>query len=174
VTLTMTKKTSNPTFEETYRVFRKEVYGFVQSMVRNREVALDITQEAFLSFLNAHRQRQVSLSATPYLFQIARNLCIQHGKKQALSDRYAEEKALHLRAKVGALEDNQVDQEEEIDRLIRSLEKLPPQQREVVLLKHQSGMTFDEIAEVVGAGRKTVASRYYYALEKLSTLFDGV
>ncbi len=62
----------------------------------------------------------------------------------------------------------------EMQRSIRlAVEKLPPNQSEVVVLKIWEGMTFLEIAEVLGESPNTVASRYRYALEKLTRLLQG-
>jgi RNA polymerase sigma-70 factor (ECF subfamily) len=52
----------------------------------------------------------------------------------------------------------------------RALTKLPPTQAEVVVLKIWEGMTFAEIGEVLGQSPNTAASRYRYALQKLSQL----
>jgi RNA polymerase sigma-70 factor (ECF subfamily) len=49
----------------------------------------------------------------------------------------------------------------------QALEKLPSSQSEVVVLKIWEGMTFAEIAEVLGESPNTAASRYRYALQKL-------
>jgi RNA polymerase sigma-70 factor (ECF subfamily) len=47
---------------------------------------------------------------------------------------------------------------------------LPPTQREVIALKIDGGLTFAEIASVLGTSINTVASRYRYALEKIRTM----
>ena len=53
--------------------------------------------------------------------------------------------------------------------LDRAIQRLPEKQREVVVLKTDAQMTFASIAELLGVGASTVASRYRYALEKLRT-----
>ena len=50
----------------------------------------------------------------------------------------------------------------------QAVKKLPPEQSEVVVLKIWEGFTFAEIAELIGESPNTVASRYRYALEKLT------
>ena len=52
-------------------------------------------------------------------------------------------------------------------RLERALRSLPPEQREAIVLKVDTGMTFAELGEVLGISSNTAASRYRYALEKL-------
>jgi RNA polymerase sigma-70 factor, ECF subfamily len=59
--------------------------------------------------------------------------------------------------------------EEELHTYVRrALSKLPPTQAEVVVLKIWEEMTFAEIGEVLGQSPNTAASRYRYALQKLS------
>ncbi|MEM9827907.1 MAG: sigma-70 family RNA polymerase sigma factor [Planctomycetota bacterium] len=52
----------------------------------------------------------------------------------------------------------------------RALDRLPRHQREVVVLKIWEGLTFAEIGDVLSVPLQTVASRYRYALEKLSRM----
>lgn len=54
-----------------------------------------------------------------------------------------------------------------LDRLNRTLRALPPEQRDVVALKTEAGLTFAEIAAVLGVSPNTAASRYRYALARL-------
>jgi RNA polymerase sigma-70 factor, ECF subfamily len=61
-----------------------------------------------------------------------------------------------------------VDESETADRVLSALRRLPAAQVEVIALKFWEDMTFSEIADVLGESPNTVASRYRYALEKLS------
>ena len=51
--------------------------------------------------------------------------------------------------------------------LLHAIERLPPEQKEVITLKIWSELTFDEIARTLDLSLNTVASRYRYALDKL-------
>jgi RNA polymerase sigma-70 factor (ECF subfamily) len=53
------------------------------------------------------------------------------------------------------------------DELERALQSLPAEQREVIALKVDGGLTFAEVAACLGVSQNTAASRYRYALEKL-------
>ena len=59
------------------------------------------------------------------------------------------------------------------DDLAAAVASLPGEQREVIALKIDGGLTFAEIAAVTGTSPNTAASRYRYALEKLRTLLAG-
>ena len=56
---------------------------------------------------------------------------------------------------------------EERRRLQLALEELPPDQREVVMLRLEQELSLEEIGEITGVGRETVKSRLRYAMDKL-------
>ena len=57
-------------------------------------------------------------------------------------------------------------------RAVQSLERLPPEQREVIVLKIWHGHTFEEIGELLGLSPNTAAGRYRYGLQKLRTCLN--
>ena len=57
-----------------------------------------------------------------------------------------------------------VERREMSSAVLQALERLPPEQREVLVLKEFEGMKFREIAEVLGCPESTVKSRMYYGL----------
>lgn len=61
---------------------------------------------------------------------------------------------------------------DEAERLYRALERLPYDQREVMILRLRGDMTFREIARHQGISSNTVQSRYRYGIEKLRTLLN--
>ena len=58
------------------------------------------------------------------------------------------------------------------DQLQAAVASLPAEQREVVALKFQGGLTFAEIASAMGTSLNTAASRYRYAIDKLRRLMN--
>ncbi len=51
--------------------------------------------------------------------------------------------------------------------------ELPPEQREVLLLRLEQELTLEEIGEITGVGRETVKSRLRYAMDRLRTRLNG-
>jgi RNA polymerase sigma-70 factor (ECF subfamily) len=62
---------------------------------------------------------------------------------------------------------------EELRQLIRALEQLPYEQREVLILHVHGGMKFRTIARQQGVSINTTQGRYRYALDKLRSMLDG-
>jgi len=65
-----------------------------------------------------------------------------------------------------------LERQENADCVRKALQRLPPDQAEVVVLKIWEAMTFAEISVVLGESHNTVASRYRYAIEKLTRFLE--
>lgn len=59
------------------------------------------------------------------------------------------------------------------ERLRTLVERLPPHEAEVVALRHGFGLSYDDIAELLGSKKSTVASRHARAMERLRTMLAG-
>ena len=57
--------------------------------------------------------------------------------------------------------------------MLRVLDRLPPEQREVLVLKEFEGLKFREIAEILDCPESTVKSRMYYGLNGVKTALIG-
>ena len=65
--------------------------------------------------------------------------------------------------------ERQLSQFEQRRRLQLAMDELPPEQREVLLLRLEHELTLEEIGEITGVGRETVKSRLRYAMDRLRT-----
>ena len=65
--------------------------------------------------------------------------------------------------------ERQLSQFEQRRRLQLAMDELPPEQREVLLLRLEQELTLEEIGEITGVGRETVKSRLRYAMDRLRT-----
>ena len=63
--------------------------------------------------------------------------------------------------------------DERLERLRLAMVKLPYEQREVITLHMQSGMTFRRIAQRQNTSTSTVQGRYRYGIDKLRSLLNG-
>lgn len=134
---------------------------YAQSITRNREDAEDALQAAMVRVTLKPRVLVEADFPWPYFLRIVRN--------EAL-------KVIRRRRSVNAdagFVDRAVEAEDEIEKednrlmIQRALDRLPDNQREVIVLKIWEKMTFAEIADVLDKSPNTVASRYRYAMEKL-------
>ena len=62
---------------------------------------------------------------------------------------------------------------EQLQQISNAMAKLPYDQREVIMLHFQAGMTFRTISKSLGVSANTAKSRYRYGLDKLRSIFNG-
>lgn len=149
-----------------YRRYSGPLYLYASSLTGDPASAEDLVQEAFVRLMSAGRER-LRDSIRPFLYAIVRNLARDESRRSSIERGHAP--ALALRAiRTEFVDPGSLKRMEQV--VTAALEKLPGEQREAVVLKVYVGMTFDEIAELVGVPQGTAISRYRYAIEKLGSL----
>ncbi len=159
-------------FEVLVRRHRTPVFSFLLRLTGDRGRAEDLCQETFLKVVKASAGWQERARFTTWLFSIARNLAVDEARR--MSFRRAEpldagpgEPPRPEPTSDAPAPDALADAALVRPQLEAALAALPPEQREVFLLREHAGLRFAEIAEVTGAPENTVKSRMRYALEAL-------
>lgn len=135
---------------------------YAQALTRNRDDAEDALQAAMVRVAQHPRKLAAARMPWAYFLRIVRNESLQILQRQRPAV------SLSTVFDLGR-SDPQTSEREEFAALVRSaIHQLPAEQAEVVILKQWEEMTFAEVAEVIGESPNTIASRYRYALEKLS------
>jgi RNA polymerase sigma-70 factor (ECF subfamily) len=162
-------------FDQLYRRYRGPVFSFVLRFSSAPDRAADLTQETFLRLVRSGGGFRHGSRVATWIFTIARNVAIdasrrqQHRRHQSLDQPTADEgrplsEQIHSEE---PLADRGVISERLKKDLSDAIETLPEEQKEVFLLREYHGLSFKEIAEVVGAKEGTIKSRMRYALEAL-------
>lgn len=158
--------------------YRRPIYNFVYRSVRDREKAADLTQEVFLRTVQRAHQFQARAKFTTWLYSIARNLCIDESRRMQFRRhrsldaplRKGEEKGATFLDRVadrGPVTDRDAIAKELQIQIAEAVELLPPDLKEVFLMRQVQGLRFQDIAEIVDVPLNTVKSRMRYALERL-------
>jgi len=141
-----------------YDAWAPRLLAYMTTITRDRHRAEDALQNLFVKLAT---RRPEMRDAGPYLYRAARNEALNVSRGR-------------LDRPLGDLEvlapspesDGSIDPKS----LAAALDRLPPDQSEVVLLHALEGFTFREIAEILAIPPDTAASRYRYAIEKLQDL----
>jgi len=150
-----------------YDLLARDLYGYIRSIVGSPADAEDVFQEAFAR-LAAQKDKLLRVERPIcYVFAIARNEAFKVLKKRARGETVSLDGALAYLAAGSAPEAPALSPRE----VAAALATLPPEQREVVVLKIYEGFTFAEIADLTNVSPNTAASRYRYALAKLAHKF---
>lgn len=147
--------------------YQKPLFGFICRRTNDFSISNDILQELTLKVIeNIKRFKpEREKSFRQWLYQIAINLCNDHFRhRHKVRNIEAELKGRQMSPVMG----NPVGENLMAEEL---LAHLPEEQKEVVLLKIYSGLTFQEIAQIMGCPLNTVISRMHYALKALRKKF---
>lgn len=161
-------------FEDLFDRYEKKVFNLIYRLVGDYEDAADLTSDTFVQAYRHLEQFRAEAQAYTWLYRIAVNLCKNHYRRKGVRDRTH---AFSL--------DEQVDLPEgELDReladwslsparqvearelqvvLQQSIAELPPEAREVVVLRDLQGLSYQEIGEVLGVSSELVKSRLFRA-----------
>ena len=141
-------------FERLVREFGDRIYRFVRRLA-GECWAEDLTQEVFLRVFQSIGSCRPTGRFESWLFTIANNLCIDHARRRR------PEAPLDLEAE-GREEEN-----ERRAAILKAVERLPFDQKQVFLLREEGGLSFKEIAEMTGCPLNTALGRMHYAMEAL-------
>lgn len=155
--------------------YQGRLYNVIYGMVRNREDARDLTQDAFVkAYKNLGRFRFGSSFYT-WICRIGMNVAIDHLRKQKVRKAQEFDDGIATKGHGGviSLAHHRNDPRKELhrkeihERILAALDELPDEQRQVVVLREMEGLSYKEIAEVMDIPEGTVMSRLYYARKKL-------
>ncbi len=156
--------------DDLYRRHGSAVFSFLRGMVRDSHAAEDLMQETFARALAAADGFEARALPSTWLFTIARNLALNHIR----SRRHEASRRCDLNSIAAAggdpLEKAGIDDEAAL--VLAALVTLGEEKREVFLLKVIEGLTYREIAGVIGCPMGTVQSRFHRALGELKRTLE--
>jgi len=160
---------------------QERLFGYLIGMVRDREVANDLFQETFLRVVAAMQRERATYTHQnrwlPWVMRIARNAALDHLR--------ARKKWQDVTPEAGTadddgdgfwerLKDSDVVDADDLMHLTERgafldacIDRLPPEQKEVLLMRHETELTFREIAELTDVSINTALGRMRYALLNL-------
>lgn len=160
-------------FSELVRRYQRPLFNFSLRYLKNHDAAREITQDAFLRIVRRAAEFKHESRFSTWIFAIARNLCIDELRKAKHRDHASlqdDRNGSCLEERLGNGEpttERKAAQGELREGLLRAIDELPDEQREVFLLRQLGGIPFAEIAKITGTAENTVKSRMRYALERL-------
>jgi len=149
---------------------RPDIHKYILNCIRDREDTKDICQKVFIKcYRNLAKLRDRSRFKT-WLFSIARHHIVDHQRGIVISrtenteDTDIGDEPLFSSS---LSPDRVLDIDFRKKLIYHSIHRLPPAQKEVILLKIYNQLTFAEIAHIVNVSENTVKSRCYYALTSI-------
>src|ERR1700735_1192322 len=164
-------------FEELIRRHQQRVFGLVSGILRRREDVEDVVQQVFLKVFVSLKRFDQRAAFSTWLYKISVNECWDYLRKKKVRPLVYEadlsgEQVLRLGGVVSADPPaSSSDRAEARDLLERMMEKLPEQDRELLVLKEVEGFSVQELAEILDLNVNTVKVRLFRARARLMDVY---
>ena len=166
-------------FEVLYSRYQRRIAAYVFGMVKDHGRAEDITQEVFVSALRRMRQTERPIAFKPWIYEIAKNACIDAYRRQ----RRAEEVSFDADDRLSAADhgrlvatapepDAAVDAKQELDLLCGAFGGLSDSHHQILVMRELEGRSYKDIGERMGMSRPAVESTLFRARKRLGEEYD--
>jgi RNA polymerase sigma factor (sigma-70 family) len=150
-----------------FDMYNKRLFNFFVRLTFDREISHDLTQTVFLRMLKYRNSFKDEMSLKSWLYQIARNVHMDHVKKNNF--RYSDY------ATAEDLKDDSLQEQEdkaEKERVLNeALQKLPEDLRELLVLSKFEQLKYGEIATILNISVANVKVRVHRAILKLKDIY---
>ncbi len=175
---TLAAKGREPAFRELLSRYERPVFSLIFRMVRDRTLAEDLAQEAFIRAFNAIGSYKSSYKFSNWIFKIANNHTIDylrkrkldtisiHGSPHASSPDQIEQTRLVVESHDESPQ-QYVENKELGSQIEEAIGQLRPEYRSVILLRHVEGYAYDEIADMMDLPLGTVKTYLHRARHEL-------
>lgn len=171
-------KGDNQAFDILLKRHQARVFSYIYSIVKNRDVADDLFQEAFVKAIMTIKQGRYAESGkfSAWITRIAHNLIIDYYRQERSENVVsADDDAVDVLNRKDLSDDNIEDfmVNEQIHADVRRIiAALPDNQREVLLMRYYRDMSFKEIAEATKVSINTALGRMRYAIINMRRIAD--
>ncbi|WP_368667517.1 RNA polymerase sigma factor [Ancylomarina sp. 16SWW S1-10-2] len=157
---------------------KDRVYTYIYLIVKNKDLTEDIFQDVFIKVIQSLRAGKYRDNGKflAWVFRIAHNLIIDHFRQGKVNKVYSNDDF-----ELDLFNSDQFSDENCEDVMIRSqihsevrdlVDRLPLDQREIIILRHYKGLSFKEIADDTDVSINTALGRMRYALINLRKMIE--
>ncbi|MCZ7590598.1 MAG: sigma-70 family RNA polymerase sigma factor [Gaiella sp.] len=163
---TETSTRAKVALDDLYRHHVGEVYRYTYAVLGNHADAEDVTQTTFVNAFRALERGESPRNASGWLIAIAQNVVRQRWRHAA--SRPAEVEL------VQDVPDAPEEPDVELDELVRALQRIPPTQREALVLRELEGRSYSEIAELLGLTTSALETLLFRARRSLAEELESL
>jgi RNA polymerase sigma-70 factor (ECF subfamily) len=162
--------------EKLIRRHKRKVFAYIMMIVKDEQLADDLFQDTFIKVINTVRSGAYKEEGKfiQWVMRIAHNLIIDHFRKEKripVIDNKHEDFDIFDKIRISDPSVEEAMITEQIHEDVRALiELLPPDQKQVLTMRHYYNMSFKDIAEATDVSINTALGRMRYALINLRKL----
>jgi RNA polymerase sigma-70 factor (ECF subfamily) len=164
--------------------YQRKVYGVALGMLRDKEEARDVAQEAFVKVFKYLEHFKGDASFYTWLYRITVNICIDFIRRknsrghdpvefdEAVKMDIAEANLGSLGTRLGTNPQKSALRKELAERITAAVNQLPEAHRKILLLREVEGMSYEDLARVLEIPKGTVMSRLFHARLKMQKILN--
>lgn len=157
-TLKALKKGQIKEFEKIYRLYNGWVYHFICAIIKNSNIAKDLTQDVFLLIWDKRENINCDENFEGYLFKISKNMVYHYIKRELLLQNYLGKREEIEDGNISYIE-NDLDTKFFEDHIMKLINELPEARRRIFILYWKADMSYREIATRLSISEKTVSTQ---------------
>ncbi len=164
-------------FEELLNRHQQKIYTSIYLFVKDQSLAEDIFQEVFIKIIDTLRRGKYNHEGKflQWAMRIAYNMCVDYFRRSKRRPTVSPTETFDI---FDVLQTSEINAEQSImrsqthDKVRKLVDMLPPEQREVVILRHYADMSFKEIAKLTRVSINTALGRMRYALINIRKMME--
>lgn len=164
-------------FETLLNRHKSKIYTSIYLFVKDHDQANDIFQEVFIKIIDTLRKGKYNHEGKflQWAMRIAYNMCVDQFRRSKRRTKVSSTETFDIFDVLESSEPNmegQMIQHQTHSKVRKLVDALPPEQREVVILRHYADMSFKEIAALTQVSINTALGRMRYALINMRKMID--
>jgi RNA polymerase sigma-70 factor (ECF subfamily) len=156
--------------------YKDKIYTSVYMLVKDKYIAEDIFQDAFLKMIKTMREGRYSEQGKflPWAIRVAHNLCMDHFRKVRQNVPVTLPDGTDISSLLPGAESpgDKIEKRQTHDSVRKLIEALPEEQREVIVLRMYGDLSFKEIADITSVSINTALGRMRYGLLNLRKMIE--
>jgi RNA polymerase sigma-70 factor (ECF subfamily) len=164
-------------FAELLKRHKDRIYSTIYYLVRDKDLAEDLFQDTFIRIINSLKKKHYNEEGKflGWAIMVARHIVIDHfrANKMRMVREAEEYSPFDFMPESGRNAAEEMIHNEKTALVKRLIDRLPEHQREVVVLRHYSGLSFKEIADTLNINLNTALGRMHYAVIEMKRMMTG-
>lgn len=161
---------SEAAFDRLYHLYSNRIFGNIKKMVQDQDIARELLQDVFVKIWEKRRTIDAQQSFRSYLFTISRNLVYDYFRNESLERKLQAYLSANREEAYSHIEED-LFYDESNALFIRTIEKLPPQRKQVFTLCKIEGRSYEEVSKLLGISQSTISDHLLKANKFIRTQF---
>ena len=165
-------------FETLLTRHKNKIYTSIYLFVKDRDLAEDIFQDVFIKIIDTLKKGKYNHEGKflQWAMRIAYNMCVDHFRREKRRTKVSPSETFDI---FDVLETKDLNMEGQMirnqlhNKVRKLVDQLPPEQREVVILRHYADMSFKEISQLTRVSINTALGRMRYALINMRKMMES-